>query len=88
MTTTHAAPAAPTAPKKSGGYIVFRQEDGAWQQVNTSSEKSAGAAIRGVVAKLAVSDQSGSFVAIPARSWQPVKVTAKTETKLVVEAAS
>lgn len=93
MTTTPAAtPAAASTPPKvkgDGGYLVLRKDDvpGDWAVVQTSSAKSAAAAVREVVGKLSKDQQDGIFVAIPARSWRPVTVSAKTETKLVVTEA-
>lgn len=90
MTTTPAASSATTSTppktKSDGGYLVLRKDDvpGDWAVVQSSSAKSAGAAIRDVVGKLGKDQQDGLFVAVPARSWRPVTVSAKTETKLVV----
>jgi hypothetical protein len=73
-----------------GGYVVLRQAPaGHWNEVKaTKTAKSADAAIRQVVGTLNDADQSGTFVAVPSRSWRPVRITPVTTTSLLVEEAS
>ena len=85
MTTTQAAPAAASTPPKTTrgtGYVVLEQDDsGLWSVGATVQAGSVNAAIRKYADK---SDKARTLVAVPARSWQPVKVTPKVETKLVI----
>jgi hypothetical protein len=69
-------------------YIVLRQDvpDGTWKLDKTVKALSAQAAIRTVVGK-PTEKTNGTYVAVPARSWKPTKVTAKVETKLALEDA-
>ena len=83
--------AAPTPTPESKAaettYVILRQGEGesTWHMVNrTALSGSSQAAIRSVVAKLAAADQAGTFVAVPSRSWKPVKVSTKTETTVVI----
>lgn len=92
-TTATGSPPAVKAAKKDGGYIVFRSVPtagsvgGEWEWVEQVRDaKSGSAAIKSAVGQ--ETNLTGTFVAVPARSWKPVKVTAKTETRLVVEDAS
>ena len=87
--TVAAAKAAPIAaspkPSPETEYVVLKQdESGFWSTVNRGSFKSADAALRGVVEKLAAQDQDGTFVAVPARSWRPVTVSTQTTTTVVL----
>lgn len=85
------APAKPAAKKATGGYIVLFKEPGASQATGEDrwavhatdpAATSASAAIRKHATE---TSEAGIFVAVPARSWKPVKVSMKSETKLVVE---
>lgn len=58
-----------------------------WQHVGEVEARSAEAAIRKHAEKTAGTN-ARVFVAIPARSFQPVKVTPKTVTTLAIEATS
>jgi hypothetical protein len=89
-----APPPAKPAKKEPGGYIVLEQgTGGGWTERGTFQTASQSAAVR-QFADAANADAAGAgmaarvLVAVPARSWRPVKVSAKTETKMVVEAAS
>jgi hypothetical protein len=53
-------------------YLILKKNGTAWEQVAEAETVSARAAIQAAVAKQ--SDSNGSYVAIPARSWKPVKV--------------
>lgn len=56
-----------------------------WIKVGEFTARSAEAAVKAHAEK--AKPESGVFVAIPARSWQPMRVATKTETKLEVSAA-
>lgn len=76
-----------TTPVNSGkGYIVLELTEASnWNWIESYSEAlNAQAAIR----KAAEKHGGGTYVALPARSWKPARVTQKTETRLVVEEAS
>lgn len=67
-------------------YAILRQaDDGTWEAVGTASARSARSAIRD---RVDGSQQSaaylgeGTYVAVPARSWQPVTVKTETKTEL------
>lgn len=87
MTTTPAAPAAAVPAKKSGGYMVLQQdESGYWKVAGSIQGRSADDAVRKYVARLSDGQEwPRALAAVPVKSWKPVKVTARTETKLVVE---
>lgn len=67
-------------------YAVLRFEDNdiaglqRWEFVESVLARSAEAAIRQVASRA-----DGLYVAVPSRSWKPLKVTTKTETTLVIE---
>lgn len=63
---------------------VNKLGDTVWREVGKSSARSADAAIREVVGRLAESGRKGTFVAIPARSFKPVTVSEKVERTLVI----
>lgn len=72
---------AEAAEKKTGTtYLVFQEvdlQDGKnYRRVGGSDARSADEAIK------AVADKAGVYVAIPARSFKPVKVTVHTETTI------
>jgi len=89
MTVPAATP--PTvAPKPGQGteYVILKQLDtSGWDRVSKITSRSAEQAVRDVVESLSDGDQGGTFVAIPARSWKPVKVTPLTVTTLKLEEA-
>jgi hypothetical protein len=65
------------------------QRDGvtqSWRDIGSVPARSAEAAIREVLA--GDSEGSGTYVAIPARSWKPVTVRAETTTTLRIEEAT
>lgn len=71
-------------------YLILKRKGEAgnvWGVVNHASAKTAEAAVRQVVEKLAEADRSGTFVAVPARNWRPVTVSPKVTTSLVIEEA-
>jgi hypothetical protein len=63
--------------------------DEQWERVATVQASSATAAIRSELIDLIPRDQShaGTYVAIPARSFKPVTVTAETQTVIKIEEA-
>jgi hypothetical protein len=67
---------------KTTDYIILSGSEKGWQKLTGVYEGVSGRAA--ILAALnsgnAVGDQSGEYVAVPMRSWQPVKV--KRETKL------
>lgn len=72
----------PAAEKQSTVYLVLTQaaENGPWTAISTYTAASAKAAV-----SLAVKDKdakAGTFVAVPARSWQPLTLSVETETKV------
>ena len=65
-------------------YIVLRLADGDWREHGPRQQaRSAHAAIRQALDQ----EQSGTYVAIPARSFQPVTVTVQTQTVLKLQEA-
>ena len=62
-------------------YIILRRNgDGDWQEVGTILASSARSAIRAIFRH----DQaSGTFVAVPARNFQPLTVNVRTEQRVV-----
>lgn len=58
----------------------------AWHRLAEADARGADAAIRAVVGALPESKRSGTFVAIPARSFKPVTVSEKVERTLVIGA--
>lgn len=88
-------PTTPQSLKADTEYVVLRLHDapgseGRWDRVGPDvvSARDSAQAIREVVAKLGDNNDGATFVAVPARSWKPVKVTTKVETTLVLEEAS
>ena len=55
---------------------------GPWTEQKTVSASSAKAAVRGWLA--GSTDPDGTYVAVPARSWQPVTVKTETQTKITL----
>jgi hypothetical protein len=64
-------------------YAVLHKHpaDGDWTEIERVDATSADAAIRAVAA---ATDGSGTFVAVPARSWRPKNVTLETKTRTVL----
>lgn len=70
-------------------YVIFRLEggQGLWRQGGANVEaRSAAEAIRKTVENLDGDKQSGTYAAVPLRSWQPVKVGVETQTRIVLGA--
>ncbi len=63
-------------------YVVLRQEDDRWVVAKTTVARTPENAI-----KSAYGNGGAVYVAVPSRSWNPVKVTPKVETTLTLEAA-
>jgi hypothetical protein len=86
---TSTASTAPTPEAKTTAsrtnYVVLQKDGNTWEFVDDVQATSARAAINAHAGKAL--GQPGTFVAIPARSWRPVKVTPKTTTSLVIEEA-
>ena len=66
-------------------YVILKQDSSAWTHIGTASAHSARSAIR---ERLEGSQQSseyqgdGTYVAVPARSWQEQVVKTETKTQL------
>ena len=76
---------------KDSGYIVLErvESSGHWASRGTYPTANAGAAITQHAKKSVTDDPKlRMFVAVPVRSFKPVIVSAKTETRLIVEDAS
>lgn len=66
-------------------YVVLKHASAmAWDFVGGASSYSAENATKQAVAKLPADQQDGTYVAVPARNWRPVNLTAKVETTLVL----
>lgn len=55
-----------------------------WVECEQIVARSAQEAIRSYVKANGVADKGGTFFAVPARSWNPVKVAVETQTKLTL----
>ena len=62
-------------------YVVLEQLDSKWHLIKKVVARSANAAIREVVGAEG-GDPTGTYVAVPERSWNPVKVSVRTQTHL------
>lgn len=63
-------------------YLILKSvEGGTWEVVGSTEARSARSAIRSRVDGKAET-QEGTYVAVPSRSWQPVKVAVETKTAL------
>lgn len=60
--------------------VLFRDDSGYWTDLVTIQASSSDDAVRRAVVKTA--NATGTYVAVPARSWKPVTVTVETSTKL------
>lgn len=76
-------------------YIVLRHfeaegSQGRWDRIgaDTVAASSAEQAIRATVEGRTANDKSGTYVAIPARSFKPITVKAETTTVLKLESAA
>lgn len=77
-----------TTPAASTEYIVLLAgSDGRYEVVGSKHARDAAGAIK--AAAPTINSEAGWFVAVavPARSWQPIKVTPKVETTLILEDA-
>lgn len=69
-------------------YLILRSvgksENGEahWEDITRETARSAQAAIRQAAERLGADAPRNHFVAVPARSWKPVKVTVETKTAL------
>jgi hypothetical protein len=70
---------------RGSGNLVDGNTD-LWDEAGTTEATNADAAIRKIVA--ARPDPSGTYVAVPQRSWKPVQVTAVQTTTLKLEQPS
>lgn len=65
-------------------YVVLRREaEGSWQLVKTVTARTPENAVKAAHKNGGDADV---YVAVPSRSWKPVKVRSKVETTLLVEA--
>ena len=65
-------------------YIVLELRDGDWRQVRFVQASSSDAAIRDVFNPTNTPVKSGTYVAVPARSWKPRTVTTKQTVRVVL----
>lgn len=83
MLETEVKPESKKAALPQTKYVVLSLMGGEdWQVIKKVMARSAHGAIREVVAGQPQSGQTGSFVAVPERSWNPVKVTVETKQQL------
>ena len=68
-------------------YVVLQHDgdDGSWGEIAAVSARSADAAVRDAIAGDAT--PTGTYVAVPQRSWKPVTVSAVQTTVLKLEEA-
>jgi hypothetical protein len=64
-------------------YVVLIEENGMWREYGKAATRSARAAV--IAALQGTPGYEGRYVAVPARSFHPLTVTVKTETKITVE---
>lgn len=71
------------------GYVILSldEDTGLWSREKKIEARSGEAAIREWAAETVRTD-SLTFVAVPERSWKPIKVTPKVTTSLTLEEAS
>jgi hypothetical protein len=76
------APTTKVAAKKQQGtkYVVLVEDGGNWSVKQTVLAVSGRAAVAAYVKTL--ENVVGRYVAVPARSWQPIKVEVETQAKL------
>lgn len=75
--------------KQTTEYVVLRENASAPNQTNSlagthSVVKTVTAASANDAIRQAADDKEGVYRAVPARSWKPVKVTVKTETRITL----
>ena len=58
-------------------YVVLKRESEGWTPLRNSEARSAKAALTAVI-----DGKPGEYVAIPLRSWKPLKVEVETKTAL------
>lgn len=63
-------------------YLILSKTTNSWAEQTTVHASSAKAAVRGWLA--GSTDPDGTYVAVPARSWQPVIVKTETQTKIIL----
>lgn len=85
---TATAPATPKT-KQTTEYVILERavSDHSWKERGTYPARSAAEAIRAHSKNGGASSPVGdgaTFVAVPAKSFKPVKVTVKTETKITL----
>lgn len=74
--------------KADTDYIVLAGQGLAWQEIGLFTARDANAAVKKAAAEtLEGDDQALSFVAVPSRSFNPVKVAVKIERSIVLEEA-
>jgi hypothetical protein len=79
----------PQSVKADTEYLVLVQDPDSphWSELGTYRGRNQQEAIEKTVQGVRSGDQGGTFVAVPARSWKPVKVTPKVETTFTFEDA-
>ena len=66
-------------------YIILEKTEEGWKEIGSMEARSARSAIRERIDGAGQSSAykgKGSYVAVPARSWQPVSVEVETKTQL------
>jgi hypothetical protein len=75
----------PAKPPTSTAYTILRRvEPDTWNTIGTTNARTNADAIRTVVGRLPETEQAGTYVAMPSRSFQPFEVVVTTETKLTL----
>lgn len=54
--------------------MALVQEPNQWETLRSANARNQTAAIKDVVSDMDPADQAGTYVAVPARSWAPVKI--------------
>ena len=60
-------------------YVILRRSEEGWQVIDTAEARSAPGAVREL---LNGATEGGEYVAVPERSWRPMKVSVETKTAL------
>lgn len=68
-------------------YVVMRLDGGTWREIARVPGRDSYAAVRAAVQKLDEDMLAGTYLAVPVRSWKPVKVTPQVETTLIIQDA-
>lgn len=81
-----AATPGPTAPMTEYVILANKPQQGAWlEETARVPARSAQAAVRAHVDRIAaVEEKDGVYIAVPVRSWQPIKVKIETKTNVVL----